>query len=63
MRELASRHDNEPSHVALRWLIHHPGVPIPGPKTGAQAAINAGALSFELDDEEMDRLNQAATDH
>jgi len=62
--ELASRHDKEPSQVALRWLIQHPGVlPIPGSKTGRQAAVNTGALSFELSEEEMARLNQATTDH
>jgi len=64
LRQLASRHDKEPSQVALRWLIQHPGVlPIPGSKTGRQAAVNAGALSFELSEEEMARLNQATTDH
>jgi aryl-alcohol dehydrogenase-like predicted oxidoreductase len=64
LRQLASRHDRQSGQVALRWLIQHPGVlPIPGAKTGAQAAVNAGALSFELDNEEMDRLNQATTDH
>ena len=64
LRQLAARHDKEPSQVALRWLIQHPGVlPIPGAKTGRQAAVNAGALSFELSEEEMAWLNQATTDH
>lgn len=64
LTELASRHNKEPSQIALRWLIQRPGVlPIPGAKTGPQAAVNAGALTFELSEEEMDRLNQATTDH
>jgi len=62
LHELASRHDKQPSQVALRWLLQHPGVlPIPGAKTGAQAASNAGALGFELTEQEMARLNQATT--
>ena len=62
--ELAARHDKEPSQVALRWLIQHRGVlPIPGAKTGRQAEVNAGALTFELSGEEMGRLDRATADH
>ena len=63
LSELASHHNKEPSQVALRWLIQHDGVlPIPGAKTGHQAAVNAGALTFELSEEEMSRLSRATAD-
>lgn len=56
-RELAERHDKTPSQVALRWLLQQPGVlPIPGAKTGGQAAENAGALSFALSPSELEAL-------
>jgi aryl-alcohol dehydrogenase-like predicted oxidoreductase len=57
--ELATQHDKTPSQVALRWLLQQPGVlPIPGAKTGPQAAQNAGALSFVLSDSELDVLSR-----
>jgi aryl-alcohol dehydrogenase-like predicted oxidoreductase len=58
LRELAGRHDRTPSQIALRWLIQQPNVlPIPGAKDGRQAAQNAGALSFELTEAEMETLS------
>jgi diketogulonate reductase-like aldo/keto reductase len=46
--------------VALRWLIQQGDVvPIPGAKTGQQAAHNAGALGFRLSGQEMEALSQA----
>jgi aryl-alcohol dehydrogenase-like predicted oxidoreductase len=60
LNEIAERHGNTPSQVALRWLIQQPGVlPIPGAKNGRQAAQNAGALTFTLIDEEMAALGRA----
>lgn len=39
--------------------MQQPGVlPIPGAKNGAQATQNAGALTFTLDDAEMDTLSR-----
>ena len=55
-----ARHVRSPSQVALRWLIQQDGVlPIPGAKNATQAAENAGALTFTLDDEEVEALSQA----
>jgi aryl-alcohol dehydrogenase-like predicted oxidoreductase len=61
LHDIASRHGRKPSQVALRWLIQQPGVlPIPGAKSGRQAEINVGALAFELDDEDVARLDEAS---
>jgi aryl-alcohol dehydrogenase-like predicted oxidoreductase len=58
LRDLAGRHDRTPSQVALRWLIQQPNVlPIPGAKDGRQATQNAGALSFDLTEAEMETLS------
>jgi aryl-alcohol dehydrogenase-like predicted oxidoreductase len=60
LRDVAERHGKTSSQVALRWLIQQPNVlPIPGAKTGRQAADNAGALSFELSESEMASLSRA----
>ena len=43
----------------MRWLTQQEAVlPIPGAKNGKQAAQNAGALTFTLDDAEVDTLSQ-----
>ena len=60
LRKIADEHGKAPSQVALRWLLQQPGVlPIPGAKTGEQAATNAGALTFTLADDELRTLAEA----
>ena len=60
--EIGERHAKPPAQVALRWLIEQDGVlPIPGAKTGRQAASNAEALSFTLVAAEIEALDQATT--
>jgi aryl-alcohol dehydrogenase-like predicted oxidoreductase len=62
LRDIAARHDREPAQVALRWLVQQPGVlPIPGAKTGRQATANVGALTFELDDDDLLSLDEATS--
>jgi diketogulonate reductase-like aldo/keto reductase len=52
--EIGERYSRSPAQVALRWLMEKERVlPIPGAKTGRQAASNAGALSFTLADAEI----------
>jgi aryl-alcohol dehydrogenase-like predicted oxidoreductase len=60
LREIGARHARTPAQIALRWLIEQGNViPIPGAKTGAQAAANADALSFALTSDEVEALAQA----
>jgi aryl-alcohol dehydrogenase-like predicted oxidoreductase len=60
--EIGERHAKTPAQVALRWLIEQDGVlPIPGAKTGRQAASNAEALSFSLVAAEIEALDRATT--
>jgi aryl-alcohol dehydrogenase-like predicted oxidoreductase len=62
LRQIGERYSRTPSQVAIRWLIENPIVlPIPGAKNGRQAADNAGALSFHLTPEEVEKLSQATT--
>src|SRR5262249_49466275 len=44
------------SQVALNWLLRRGALPIPGAKTAAQAAANAGALGWDLTDDEVAQL-------
>ena len=60
LREIGGSYERSPGQVALRWLLEQEGVvPIPGAKSGEQAAHNAGALSFKLTAAETDELDQA----
>lgn len=60
LRRIGESHSRTPSQVALRWLIENENVlPIAGAKNRAQAAENAGALSFSMTPEEVEMLNRA----
>lgn len=56
---IGEKYDRTCAQVALNWLIAQPGViPIPGAKTAAQAAQNAGAIGWSLSDEEISEINR-----
>ena len=59
LTEIGSAHSKTPAQVALNWLARQPGViPIPGAKNAEQARANAGAIGWNLSDDEADRLSQ-----
>ncbi len=49
-----------PSQVALNWVMAKGAVPIPGAKNRQQAAENAGALGWQIDEEDLAALDRAA---
>ena len=58
LNEIAQARGRSVAQVALRWLMQQrPVLPIPGAKTAAQAAENAGALELRLGEDEVDRLD------
>jgi aryl-alcohol dehydrogenase-like predicted oxidoreductase len=60
LREIGAVHGRTPAQIALRWLIENDVVlPIPGAKSGHQAADNAGALTFTLTRAEIETLDRA----
>ena len=60
LREIGEAHDKQPAQVALNWLITQRNVvPIPGAKNERQARQNAGALGWEMTDEEAEKLDLA----
>ncbi|HTU39557.1 MAG TPA: aldo/keto reductase [Acidimicrobiales bacterium] len=61
LRRIGESHDGRtPSQVALAWLIAKGAVPIPGAKNRSQAEQNAGALGWQMSDDEMARLDAAS---
>jgi aryl-alcohol dehydrogenase-like predicted oxidoreductase len=58
LTELGQDHGGKSNaQVALNWTIRKGTLPIPGAKTADQALENAGALGWELTDEEVERLD------
>ncbi|MGB6166618.1 MAG: aldo/keto reductase [Geitlerinemataceae cyanobacterium] len=61
LREYGEKYGKTPAQVALNWLICQEGViPIPGAKNAVQAEQNAGALGWELNSEDVMRLEQVS---
>ncbi|MEG4093346.1 aldo/keto reductase, partial [Microcoleus sp. Pol12B4] len=57
LRKMGRKRDRTPAQVALNWLICQNGViPIPGAKTAKQAQENAGALGWNLSEDEVNQL-------
>jgi len=60
LKEVGEKHGGKsPGQVALNWVMAKGAVPIPGAKNAAQADENAGALGWEIDGEDQDRLDAA----
>ena len=61
LRRVGAGHgDRTPSQVALAWIIAKGGVPIPGAKNRRQAEDNAGALGWQMTDDELAELDAVA---
>ncbi|CAN5709639.1 aldo/keto reductase [soil metagenome] len=61
LRRIGEAHGGKaPSQVALNWIMAKGAVPIPGAKNRSQAEENAGALGWEISDEELAALDRAA---
>jgi aryl-alcohol dehydrogenase-like predicted oxidoreductase len=61
MDEIAANHEATIAQVALNWLIYFQGeivVTIPGATKVRQAEESAGAMNFQLTDDEMSRLDE-----
>jgi aryl-alcohol dehydrogenase-like predicted oxidoreductase len=60
LEDIGRAHGKTPSQVALNWLLRKPEVVvIPGAKNARQASENAGALGWEMAEQEADALDQA----
>jgi aryl-alcohol dehydrogenase-like predicted oxidoreductase len=61
MTEIGQDHGGKfNAQVALNWVIRKGALPIPGAKNASQALQNAGALGWEVTDEEVAKLDAAS---
>jgi aryl-alcohol dehydrogenase-like predicted oxidoreductase len=58
LRKVGEAHGGKtPEQVALNWMIKQGVLPIPGAKNAAQAASNAGALGWDLAEDEFAQIS------
>ncbi|GMG98884.1 hypothetical protein Nepgr_000724 [Nepenthes gracilis] len=63
IKEIGQNYDKTPTQVVLNWLIAQENVvPIPGAKSGEQAAEFVGALGWRLGDERIKELRSLASE-
>ncbi|MGI8501797.1 MAG: aldo/keto reductase [Hassallia sp.] len=61
LRNIGDKYNLTPAQVALNWLIAQGNtIPIPGAKTAQQVRQNAGALGWQLTDDEVAQLNEVS---
>lgn len=63
LEQIAKKREKTVEQVALNWLLSKDDlvIPIPGAKTGKQAAANAGALGWRLAPEEVKQLDSVSS--
>lgn len=57
---IAERHGKSPTQIALNWCIRKGAVPLAGTRKQANMMANAGALGWQLSDEDMSYLDECA---
>jgi len=64
LEKIGEAHNGKtPAQVALNWLARQPHVlAIPGAKNAQHAAANAGAIGWDMTDDEADELSQITLD-
>ena len=63
LRDIAQSNDRTPAQVALNWLVAQGNVvPIPGAKNAQQAQQNAGAMGWQLNESDRQRLAEVTQD-
>ncbi|MBD2099755.1 aldo/keto reductase [Leptolyngbya sp. FACHB-261] len=60
LQEISKSRNKTLSQIAINWCIAKGTMPIPGAKTVEQAKENLGALGWQLDENEVTALDQAA---
>ncbi|GAX43498.1 aldo/keto reductase [Tolypothrix sp. NIES-4075] len=61
LRTISEKRDRTPAQVALNWLIAQGNtIPIAGAKTAQQVRQNAGALNWQLTDDDIAQLDEVS---
>ena len=60
LTEIGKKHRKTACQVALRWIVQHGCIPLPGSKNEKHIAENLDILDFSLSEEEMQRIDHRA---
>ena len=59
LRKIGAAHAGKtPAQISLNWVMRKGAIPIPGAKNIEQAEMNAGALGWELSEDEVRQLDE-----
>jgi 2,5-diketo-D-gluconate reductase B len=57
---IGNKHGKTPCQVALRWIVQHDCIPLPGSKSETHIKENFNSLNFSLSSEEMEQIDHRA---
>lgn len=60
LKSLGEKHGKTPAQVAIRWIIQHGCVPLPGSKSPEHLRQNFDVMDFKLSDKEMKMIDDIA---
>ncbi|RNA67886.1 aldo/keto reductase [Alteribacter keqinensis] len=63
IRSIAEKHGKSPAQIILRWDLQNEVVTIPKSVTPSRIRENAAIFDFELDQEDMDKINSMNKNH
>ncbi len=61
LAHLGKKYGKSPSQIALKWIIQHGCIPLPGSKTPKHIQENINLMDFVLSEEEMKEINKSAS--
>lgn len=61
LKELGKKYNKTASQIALKWILQHQCIPLPGSKNQEHMKQNLQISDFVLSNEDMEKINQRAT--
>lgn len=60
LASLGKKYGKTPSQIALKWIIQHGCIPLPGSKNPNHIQENIALMDFMLSEKEMEEINERA---
>ena len=60
LKKLGENHKKTPSQIALKWILQHRCIPLPGSKNPNHIQENFDVMDFILSEKEMEEINEKA---
>ncbi len=60
LAQIGKKYDKTASQIALRWIVQHGCIPLPGSQNPQHIQQNFSIMDFQLSEEEMEQINARA---